>query len=251
MAHWPPDKMGSSLAQIGLSGLDLDSILFVAKGVVMKNAFTLYGYWRSSAAYRVRIALNLKGIDYVNQPVSLIDADQRSDAYRALNPQQLVPTLKHGERVIRQSLAIMEYLDEFQPEPAIMPTTARERARVRALALAVACDIHPLLNLRVMKYLETEFGASEVQRSAWQTLWINKGLAAIESLLADNPGTAEFCEGDLPSIADCCLIPQLASATRFGVDWQQYPTIVRVARNCAALDAFERARPENQPDAPT
>jgi maleylacetoacetate isomerase len=216
----------------------------------MKNPFTLYGYWRSSAAYRVRIGLNLKGIDYRDQPVSLIDSEQRLSDYAALNPQQLVPTLKHGERVIRQSLAILEYLDEVQPEPPIMPTTPRERARVRALALAVACDIHPLQNLRVTKYLETDLGATEAQRAAWFKRWIEPGLAAIEQLLADNPGTAEFCEGDYPTIADCCLIPQLASATRFGASWQQFPTIVRIERNCAQLDAFARARPEVQIDAP-
>lgn len=216
----------------------------------MKNAFTLYGYWRSGAVYRVRIALNLKGIEYLDQPISLVGSEQRSDSYSAINPQQLVPTLKHGERVIRQSMAIMEYLDEFQPEPAIMPTTARERARVRALALAVACDIHPLQNLRVLKYLETELGASEAQRAAWVQHWISSGLAAIETLLESNPGTADFCEGDAPTIADCCLIPQLATSTRFGVDWSGYANINRIARNCAALDAFERAKPEFQLDAP-
>jgi len=216
----------------------------------MKNTLTLYGYWRSSAAWRVRIALNLKGIDYINQPVSLINGEQHSERYVEMNPQELLPTLKHGERVIRQSLAIMEYLDEFQPEPAIMPTTARERARVRTLALAVCCDIHPLQNLRVMKYLETQLHITEAQRAAWFQHFIPAGLKALETLLASNPGTAEFCEGDTPSIADCCLIPQLGSSTRVGVDLSGYPTINRIARNCAQLDAFERAKPEFQPDAP-
>ena len=218
----------------------------------MTSALTLYSYWRSSAAYRVRIALNLKGLDYDLHPVHLVrgGGEQHSEEFQALNPQQLVPVLLHGQRVIRQSVAIMEYLEETFPDRPIMPATARDRARVRAIAMAVACDIHPLNNLRVLQFLEHDWNVPQPEREAWVKRWINTGFAAIEAMWLDNPSTGDFCEGELPSIADCCLIPQVYNARRFAIDINQYPTIARIESNCLAIDAFDAARPENQLDAP-
>ena len=175
--------------------------------------------------------------------------EQRSAQFLALNPQGLIPVLVDGERVIRQSLAIIEYLDELHPAPPLLPSTARDRARVRALAQTVACDIHPLNNLRVMQYLEKELGASEPQRLAWMRHWMTEGLAAFEAQVADHPSTDNFCEGDLPSLADCCLVPQLYNARRFGMDLSAYPTLLRIEASCQKLPAFRDAAPEAQPDA--
>ena len=215
---------------------------------------TLYSYWRSSAAYRVRIALNLKGIDYAIAPVHLVrdGGEQHRDDYRALNPLQLVPVLLDGERVVRESLAIIEYLEEAYPAtPRLLPHDVRERARMRSLAQMVACDIHPIGNLRVLQYLERELGADDAQRLAWSRHWIEVGFDAMEALLADNPGTGGFCGGDAPTIADCCLVPQVYNARRFGVVLDRYPTITRIDAACAGMDAFARAAPEAQPDAPS
>lgn len=214
---------------------------------------TLYSYWRSSAAYRVRIALNLKGMDYVIRPVHLTQdgGQQHADEYRALNPQQLIPLLLDGERAIRQSLAIIEYLDEAYPDtPALLPRDLRERARIRALAMAVACDIHPLGNLRVLQYLQSELAVDDQQRQAWSRHWIETGFDALELLLTENPGVGSFCGGDEPGMADCCLVPQVYNARRFGVPMQRYPAITRIDASCTQLDAFRRAAPEAQPDAP-
>ncbi len=214
---------------------------------------TLYSYWRSSAAYRVRIALNLKGLEYAIEPVHLVrdGGQQHAEGYRKLNPQQLVPTLLDGERVMRQSLAIMEYLDEAYPDtPRLLPHDTRERARVRALALAIACDIHPVGNLRVLQYLTGELGASDEQKQAWSRHWIEVGFEALEALLAHSPEVGSFCSGDDPSLADCCLVPQVYNARRFGVAMDAYPTIARIDAACAERDAFKRAAPEAQPDAP-
>lgn len=219
----------------------------------MAKQLTLYSYWRSSAAYRVRIALNLKGMDYRIQPVHLTHdgGEQHAEAYRALNPQQLVPVLRDGERVIRQSLAIIEYLDEVYPDTLpLLPADLRERARVRALALGIACDIHPLGNLRVLQYLEAQLGADNAQRGDWSQHWIEEGFAALETLLDTSPEVGRFCSGDDPTLADCCLVPQVYNARRFGVDMDAYPTIARIDAACAGLDAFLRAAPEAQPDAP-
>lgn len=219
----------------------------------MTQALTLYSYWRSSAAYRVRIALNLKGLDYAISPVHLVNdgGEQHGDAYRRLNPQQLVPTLLDGERVIRQSLAIIEYLDEAYPDTRpLLPRDLRERARIRGLALAVACDIHPVGNLRVLQYLARELGADDDQKLAWSRHWIEVGFEALEALLDDNPGVGGFCGGDEPTLADCCLVPQVYNARRFGVAMEPYPTITRIDAACGELDAFRRAAPEAQPDAP-
>ncbi|MFZ5606124.1 MAG: maleylacetoacetate isomerase [Pseudomonadota bacterium] len=218
----------------------------------MSEPLRLYSYWRSSAAYRVRIGLNLKGLAYDTVPVHLVldGGQQHSAAYRDLNPQALVPTLCHGQRRLTQSLAILEYLDEVWPEPALLPATARERQRVRALALLVACDIHPLNNLRVLQYFEREWGVPQPERDGWVRHWIEDGFRAVEALLADHPSTGDFCEGETPTLADCCLVPQVYNARRFGVDLAAFPTIRRIEAACQALPAFIAARPEHQPDAP-
>ncbi len=216
------------------------------------ESLKLYSYWRSSACYRVRIALNLKGLQYETLAVHLVNngGEQHAAAFHDVNPQELVPVLVHGERVMRQSLAIIDYLDEtFSDHPALMPSTARERQRCRAIAQMVAADIHPLGNLRVQQYLEKSLGADATQREDWTRHWINAGFRAIEQVL-DDPSTGAFCEGDTPTMADCCLVPQVYNARRFGVDIGGYPTIERIEKACLALEAFEFARPEAQPDAP-
>ncbi|WP_242109568.1 maleylacetoacetate isomerase [Luteimonas aquatica] len=212
----------------------------------------LHSYWRSSAAYRVRIGLNLKGLAYDLVPVHLVrdGGDQHRPEYAAVNPQRAVPVLQHGQRMLRQSLAILEYLDEVWPQPALLPPTARERQRVRALAQLVACDIHPLNNLRVLQYFEREWRVPQPERDEWVKHWIADGFAAFEALLQDNPSTAEFCAGHAPGLADCCLVPQVYNARRFGVDLAPYPTILAIERACLALPAFDAARPERQADAP-
>ena len=211
----------------------------------------LYTYFRSSAAYRVRIALNLKGLAWESVPVHLLRAggEQRLPAYRALNPAGLVPTLDDGGQLLTQSLAIIEYLDEIQPEPALLPGSAAERARVRAIAQAIACDIHPLNNLRVLQYLQRELGASEAQKAVWYRHWIETGLGAVEALLASDGRTGRFCHGDTPTLADCCLVPQVFNALRFGCGLEAMPTIRRIVEACEALDAFRLAAPAAQPDA--
>ena len=218
----------------------------------MTGTLTLHGYWRSSATYRVRIALNLKRMEYADKPVHLLrdGGEQHAAAFREVNPQQLIPVLVDGDRVIRQSLAIIEYLDEAYPETRrLLPVAARDRARVRAMAQMVACDIHPLGNLRVLQYLEGKLKASVSQRLKWSQHWIATGFDALESLLAGNHSTGVFCEGDAPTIADCCLVPQVYNARRFDVPMENYPTIARIDAACRELDAFRRAAPEAQPDA--
>lgn len=217
----------------------------------MSEQLRLYGYWRSSAAYRVRIGLNLKGLDYEQVPVHLVrdGGEQHAADYAKTNPQKLVPVLQHGERHIRQSLAILEYIDELWPEPALLPRTARDRARVRALAQVVACDIHPLNNLRVLQYLEREWNAPQPERDEWVRHWIAEGFTAFEAMLVEDVSRGEFCEGDTPSVADCCLVPQVYNARRFGVDLAPFPTIRQIEASCLALPAFDAARPEKQPDA--
>ena len=216
----------------------------------MDEPLKLYTYWRSSAAYRVRIALNLKGLAYESAPVHLAKDEQHADGFHAVNPQELIPVLLHGDRVMTQSLAIIEYLDEAFPDRPLLPATARERQRARAIAAMVACDIHPLGNLRVQQYLERDLGATQAQREDWTRHWIGKGFAAIEAMLAGNPSTGEFCEGDTPSIADCCLVPQVYNARRVGLDLNVFPQIARIDGNCARVEAFVLAHPDGQPDAP-
>ncbi|GAA3540613.1 maleylacetoacetate isomerase [Zobellella aerophila] len=204
----------------------------------------LYDYVRSSAAYRVRIALNLKGLAYEASPVSLLDGAQGSNDYRALNPTCLVPSLDTGEGVLGQSLAIIEYLDERYPEPALLPGSPFERARIRSLAQQVACDIHPLNNLRVLKYLTGELGISEAQKTSWYHHWLQQGLAPLEQQLSgsDTP----FCCGDTPGLADICLIPQLYNAHRFKLDMTPYPRLTAIEQACNRLEAFHRAHPDQQ-----
>ncbi|HEV7123427.1 MAG TPA: maleylacetoacetate isomerase [Rhodanobacter sp.] len=220
----------------------------------MATGLVLYSYWRSSAAYRVRIALNLKGLDYETQPVHLVrdGGEQHSAAYRALNPQETVPCLLDGDRVITQSLAIMEYLDEVYPadQATLLPMDARGRAQVRALSLAVACDIHPLGNLRVLQHLENRLGASEEERGAWSRYWIDLGFKALEVMLDDSAATGRYCHGEQPGMADACLIPQVYNALRWKLPLDAYPTIARIHAACNELDAFQRAAPERQADAP-
>lgn len=211
----------------------------------------LYTYFRSSAAYRVRIALNLKQLEYDAVPVHLVrgGGEHRQPAYLALNPAGLVPTLVDGANALHQSLAIIEYLDETCPQPALLPGGAADRAHIRAIAQAIACDIHPINNLRVLQYLSREFGASDAQKNAWYRHWVEVGLAAVEARLAGDVRTGEFCHGDTPTLADCCLVPQVFNARRFDCDLSAMPTIVGIAERCAAIDAFRRAAPEQQPDA--
>ena len=219
----------------------------------MADRLCLYSYWRSSAAYRVRIGLNLKGLPYELMTVHLLrdGGEQHSEAYRQANPQQLVPVLQHGQRMLRQSMAILEYLDEMWPEPPLLPAVARDRQRVRALAQLVACDIHPLNNLRVLQYFERDWGVPQAERDVWVKHWMAEGFAAFEALLEDHPSTGVFCEGDVPGLADCCLVPQMYNARRFGMDLSPYPTMLRIEQACLALPAFDAARPERQPDAPS
>jgi maleylacetoacetate isomerase len=216
------------------------------------GALQLYSYWRSSAAYRVRIALNLKGLPYETISVHLVNngGEQHTDVFKNLNPQELIPVLLHGSRILRQSMAIIEYLDETWPQNPLLPTTARDRQRVRALAQVIACEIHPLNNLRIQQYLEKTFKASEQQREEWTRHWIASGFEALEQLLAGNPSTGEFCEGDVPTMADCLLVPQVYNASRFKVDMTPFPTVRRINEACLAIEAFDAARPEKQPDTP-
>ena len=217
----------------------------------MTNGLVLYDYWRSSAAYRVRIALHLKGLSYETRPVHLLrdGGEQHLPDYRAINPQQLVPCLLDGDRVITQSLAILEYLDETQPQVPLLPADARGRARVRALALALACDAHPLGNLRVLQRLESQFAASEMQCTEWAGHWIALGFEALETMLVDNAATGRYCHGDTPGFADACLIPQVYNARRRQVSLDDYPTVQRIYHECCALEAFQHAAPEAQPGA--
>jgi len=208
----------------------------------------LYGYFRSSAAYRVRIALGLKGLDYEYVAVHLRKGEQNAPGYRELNPNELVPTLADDRGTFTQSLAIIEYLDERYPEPALLPSAPEARARVRAIALAIACDIHPIDNLRVLRYLLRTIGASEAVKDAWYRHWIDLGLSALESQLAREPETGEFCHGGSPTLADCCLVPQLANARRSGIPLDAYPTLTRIEARCNTLAAFATAMPEKQPD---
>ncbi|MDN2694911.1 maleylacetoacetate isomerase [Janthinobacterium sp. SUN073] len=213
----------------------------------------LYTYFRSSAAYRVRIALNLKGIAYDSIPVHLLQdgGQQLLPAYRAVNPSALVPALDDDGAILTQSLAMLEYLDETRPAVPLLPGDALGRARVRALALAIACDAHPLTNLRVLKYLKNTLGLSDEAKQEWYRHWMAEGLAAVEALLAqgDPAGAGLFCHGDSPTMADCCLVPQVFNAQRFAIDLAPYPRVARIHAHCAGLPAFAAAHPSRQPDA--
>ncbi len=217
----------------------------------MEAGWKLYSYWRSSAAYRVRIGLNLKGLDYALEPVHLVrdGGQQHAPEYAALNPQQLVPALRHGDKVLTQSVAILDYLEDVQPQPPLLPADAYGRARVRGLAQLVACDIHPLNNLRVLQFFDREWHVPQPEREDWALHWMRTGFDAMEAALSHSADTGRFCHGDTPGMADCCLIPQLYNARRFSLDLAPYPILRRIEEACLALPAFDAARPENQPDA--
>lgn len=210
----------------------------------------LYSYFRSSAAYRVRIALALKGLSCDIETVSLIrdGGEHKQPGYTALNPQQLVPALEDNGRVFTQSLAIIEYLDEQYPRVPLLPADAAGRARVRAIAQLIACDTHPLNNLRVLQYLQQHLGTDDKAKNQWYAHWIHQNFAALETLL-QQPESGRFCHGDSPTLADCCLVPQVYNARRFQVDLDAYPNIVRISGECEEMPAFQTASPESQPDA--
>ena len=209
----------------------------------------LHSYFRSSAAYRCRIALNLKGLAHETAFVHLIKdgGQQHATAYRALNPQSLVPMLEADGQVITQSLAIIEYLEETQPEPSLLPGDALQRARIRAFALAIACDVHPLNNLRVLNYLKGPMGQDQAVVDTWYRHWVESGLAACEALLPAN--ASRFCFGDRPTLADVCLVPQMYNARRLKCDLSGLPRLVAIDEACRVLKAFADAAPEAQPDA--
>lgn len=207
----------------------------------------LYTYFRSSAAYRVRIALNLKGLAYDAVPVHLVKdgGQQKKPEYLALNPQGLVPALEVDGQVLTQSLAIIEYVDETHPSPPLLPADPLGRARVRAIAQAIACDIHPVNNLRVLQYLGGQLGLDQAAKDEWYRHWVQTGLHAVEAMLADE---GAFCHGDSPGLADCCLIPQVFNARRFNCDLSALPKIVAISERCESLAAFVQAAPASQPD---
>jgi maleylacetoacetate isomerase len=214
-------------------------------------ALRLYTYWRSSAAYRVRIALALKGLEYESVPRHLLrdGGEQRRPEYLALNPQGFVPALEHDGVVVTQSLAICEYLDECFPTPPLLPAGARERAAVRAMALAVACDIHPLNNLRVLQHLRTEYGQDDEGLGRWARHWISRGFEALEQLVARHSGDGRHCFGKAVTLADVCLVPQVANARRVQLELAPWPRLMAVTSHLESLPAFAAARPDVQPDA--
>lgn len=209
----------------------------------------LYTAFRSSAAFRVRIALNLKALAWEPAAVHLGKGAHREPAYTALNPQALLPALEDGGSLLTQSLAIMEYLEERYPSPPLLPGDAPGRVRARSLALLVACEIHPLNNLRVLQHLRKALGQNEEGVNAWYRHWIADGLAKLEAQLATTPGTGRYAHGEAPTMADCCLVPQIFNAKRYACDTAPYPTVMRVFDECMRLDAFDRAQPSRQPDA--
>ena len=211
----------------------------------------LYDFANSSAGYRVRIAMNLKGIVPERTSIHLVKdgGQQHSAAYKAVNPQELVPSLEADGHTIGQSLAIIEYLEETHPTPPLLPRYPIERARVRQIAYVIACDIHPVNNLRLRQYLSGTLGASQAQVDAWYAYWITIGFEALETMLSSSKETGRFCHGDAPTLADICLVPQMANAYRFKVPVDKFPTLVRIDKTCRELPAFAAAAPEKQPDA--
>jgi len=212
---------------------------------------TLYSFWRSTASYRVRIALNLKGLEYETVPYNPVAPDAAARAeYRKLNPHGLVPTLVDGTSAIAQSLAIVEYLEETRPSPPLLPASPAARAFARQLALTVACDIHPLNNVAVLNYLTQDLGLGDDQRRAWYRHWVTRGLDAFDALLRGHGHSGPYCLGAEPGLADLCLVPQLFNAHFFEVPTAGWPLLLEIERNCLKLPAFDRARPNRQPDAP-
>jgi maleylacetoacetate isomerase len=202
----------------------------------------LFDYFRSSASYRVRIALNLKGVDYESVPLNLLEGGQKGAGYRAVNPQGLVPALEIDGRTFVQSLAIIEYLDSTRPEPPLLPADPADAAHVRALSLVVACDVHPLNNLRILKYLSGPLGQPQEARDSWYRHWVSEGFAALEAMAA--PGAGRFLFGDAPTLADICLVPQMFNARRLEVPLGDYPTLVRTAAEAGRIEAFAAAHPD-------
>jgi maleylpyruvate isomerase len=217
----------------------------------MSGDFTLYSYFRSSAAFRARIALNLKGIKPEQRFVHLLKdgGQQHSAEYKAVNPQELIPALVHDGHTIIQSLAIIEYLNEIVPEPPLLPSDAYGRARCREIAYAVACDIHPVNNLRIGRYIKHTLSKTDQDVTSWQRHWITVGFDALETMLSSSPLTGKFCHGDTPTIADICLIPQIANARRVELDVAMWPVLARIEAHALKHPAFEAALPKNQPDA--
>ncbi|KVA02266.1 maleylacetoacetate isomerase [Burkholderia ubonensis] len=211
----------------------------------------LYSYFRSSASYRVRIALHLKQLPFDYVPVHLLrdGGQQLKDEYRTLSPDSLVPTLVDGDAALQQSLAIVEYLDETHPEPPLLPKAPLDRAYVRSIALQIACEIHPLNNLRVLKYLKHMLQVPEEAKNDWYRHWIEAGFATLETRLANDPRTGRLCFGDTPTLADICVVPQVFNANRFAIDTSRFPTIQRIYDHAMTLDAFKAAAPGAQPDA--
>ena len=207
----------------------------------------LYNYFRSSASFRVRIALALKGLEYDYKPVHLTKNEHLHESYAAVSASRLVPLLRDGDHMLTQSLAIMEYLDETHPEPPLLPKAPAERARVRALALDVACEIHPLNNLRVLRYLVRDLKVSEDDKDRWYRHWVETGLEVVERQLAAQPST--YCHGSTPSLADCCLVPQIFNAQRFKCRTDHIPQTMRVYEACMKLPAFSKTQPSECPDA--
>jgi len=211
----------------------------------------LYGYYRSSAAFRVRIALELKALDWESIPVNLRLGDQKQQNFQQNNPQGLIPLLESNGQFIAQSLAIIEYLEELHPDPQLLPSGITERAQVRGMAYQIAMEMHPLNNLRVLKYLEKELNLDEDKKTSWYQHWIAEGFCAFEKTLKSYGSAGQFCFGDSPSLADVCLIPQVYNGLRFKCDLSSYPLIQSIWDHCIKLDAFKSAAPENQPDATT
>ena len=207
----------------------------------------LYDYWRSTAAYRVRIALNIKGLEVEQIPVDLRAGGQRADSFLTLNPQGLVPFFQDGDLTLGQSLAIIDYLEDTHPQPSLLPTDPAARASVRSIAQIIAADVHPLNNLRVLQFLESELGCTQVKRQVWYHHWLTEGFRAVEAIVRDLPG--EFCYGDTPTLADICLVPQVYNAKRYEFDLGPYPTVRLISDRCREVEPFAMAAPQHQPGA--
>ena len=211
----------------------------------------LYTFFRSSASYRVRIALNMKGLAYEQVPIHLRrgGGEQLGAAYKAINPQALVPALDDSGKIFTQSLAIIEYLEETHPQPPLLPANPADKALVRSMAMVIACEVHPIQNLRVLQFVKKEYNQTDEQVNHWAQHWIDLGLAALEQMILAQPKRGNFCFGNEPTLADICLIPQLGNARRYGCDPAKYPKILAIEKACMALPAFANAAPEKQPDA--